>query len=165
MQMLKSILKSQYNASLEMMRRTIEACPDAIWTADAPNRFWHVAYHALFYAHLYSQPAEADFRPWARHRDDLQFLGPLPWPPHSLPEIGEPYSKAEVLAYLDECRAEVEKQVDGLDLEGESGFSWLEFSKLELQIYSIRHIQTHVGELSGRLLTEAGIEIDWAGTG
>ena len=36
-------------------------------------------------------------------------------------------------------------------------------NKLELQTYSIRHLQQHVGELSGRLDREANISIDWIG--
>jgi hypothetical protein len=30
-----------------------------------------IAYHALFYTHLYLQPAEADFVPWEHHRPAL----------------------------------------------------------------------------------------------
>jgi hypothetical protein len=35
--------------------------------------------------------------------------------------------------------------------------------KLELQFYTIRHLQQHTGELCERLGTEAGIEIGWVG--
>jgi hypothetical protein len=34
---------------------------------------------------------------------------------------------------------------------------------LELQIYSIRHIMQHTGELMERLGTRIGAEIDWVG--
>ncbi len=37
------------------------------------------------------------------------------------------------------------------------------FSKLELQFYTIRHIQQHTGEMMERLGTRAGAEIDWVG--
>ena len=50
-----------------------------------------------------------------------------------------------------------------LNLEATSGFEWLPFSKLELQIYTIRHIQQHTGELMERLGTRANVEIDWVG--
>jgi hypothetical protein len=50
-----------------------------------------------------------------------------------------------------------------LDLEAESGFNWLPFDKLELQIYNIRHIQQHTGELYERLGTSGSIELSWVG--
>ena len=58
----------------------------------------------------------------------------------------------------------MEEQVDSLDLEAESGFYWLPFDKLELQIYNIRHIQQHTGELCERLGARGDIEVGWVGT-
>jgi hypothetical protein len=61
------------------VKQTVEACPDEMWASDAyHNRFWHIAYHALFYAHLYLQPSEAEFRPWAKYKPDSQCLRPRP---------------------------------------------------------------------------------------
>ncbi|MCP4166874.1 MAG: hypothetical protein GY759_13420 [Chloroflexi bacterium] len=160
---IRTIIKSQYHASLDMLGQTIVKCPESLWQSKAPAAFyWHVAYHALFYTHLYLQPGEADFEPWAKHRDESQFLGSLPWPPHAEPKIPDPYTRDQVLEYLDFCHQQVDAQLDCVDLEGASGFDWLPFDKLELQIYNIRHIQSHAGELSQRL-AEAGIEIDWIG--
>ena len=98
---LKEVIRSQYAAALEMLKQAIAKCPDSMW--DDPNhknRFWHVAYHALFYTDLYVRPSERDFAPWDKHRDEYEFMGPLPWPPHKEPAIGEPYSKQDVLEYL-----------------------------------------------------------------
>lgn len=161
----RPVIQSQYRAALEMLRQAIDACPDALWAAPTTHpqsAFWRVAYHAVFYAHLYLQPREEDFRPWPGHRLESNFLGPLPWPPHDLPAPCDPYAKADVLAYLDTLAGDVGSVVGALDLEGESGFHWLPFGKLELQLYSIRHVQQHAGELSERLAAE-GIELDWVG--
>ena len=87
----------------------------------------------------------------------------MPWPPHNEPEIGEPYNQADILEYLALCQQQVEEKVASLNLDAESGFDWLPFSKLELQIYNIRHIQHHVGELTGRLGDKEAIEIEWVG--
>ena len=35
--------------------------------------------------------------------------------------------------------------------------------KLELQIYNLRHLQQHTGELMERLGSRAGIDVDWVG--
>lgn len=156
--------RSQFEASLEMLYQAIDKCPETLWNNPGDKtKFWHIAYHALFYTHLYLQGSEEEFVPWVKHRKDYNFMGPLPLPPHREPEIGEPYSKEEILSYLDVCREHVKSGTRQFDPDAESGFSWLPFSKLELQIYNIRHIQQHAGELMERLGTRANIEVDWIG--
>lgn len=151
----KEIIKSQYWASLEMLRGAVTRCPDSLWDNQADiNRFWQVAYHALYYTHLYLQPNEQAFVPWAKNK-----VGS-----HRLEKEAEPYRKEEILEYLEICREQVETQVSALDLEAPSGFEWLPFNKLELQLYTIRHIQQHTGELSERLSATGGIEVQWVDT-
>ena len=156
---LNAIIISQYLAALEMLKQAVVQCPDDLWNDAAhKNRFWHVAYHALFYAHLYLQPSEADFVPWSKHKAEAVSL-----------EKGEgeetavPYTQAEVLEYLAFCQQAILETVGKLDLHGESGFYWLPFSKLELQFYNIRHIQQHTGELFEQLGQHSGIELHWVG--
>ena len=157
-------LISQYLAALEMLKRSIVACPESIWdSADDKTKCWHIAYHALFYTHLYLQDSQHTFVPWPKHRDEYQFIGQVPWPPHAPPTIGEPFDKATVLEYLAYCQHQVEDRVPKLDLDAASGFDWLPMRKLELQIYSMRHLQQHTGELMDRLGSRAGIELDWVG--
>lgn len=159
----RDILISQYQASLAMLEQTISKCPESIWNSpEDKTKFWHIAYHALFYTHLYLY-SEQEFSPWSKHRPDYQYLGRIPRPPHSLPAIGEPYDKESVLEYLAFCQGQVAEKVPQLNLEADSGFDWLPFGKLELQIYNIRHLQQHTGELMERLGARAGIEIDWIG--
>jgi hypothetical protein len=161
---IKRIIKSQYLACLEMLKEAITRCPGALWDdQEHANRFWHVCYHVLFYTHLYLQDREEEFVPWTKHRNEYPFLGSLPWPPHREPDIGEPYSKEDILEYLEVCRNEVEQRVDRMDPDAESGFGWLPFNNLELQFYNIRHIQHHTGQLIDRLRTKADIGIDWVG--
>jgi hypothetical protein len=162
----KETIKSQYDASLEMLKQAIVKCPESRWAnQEDKNKFWHVAYHALFYTHLYLQPSGGDFTPWAKHRPEHEFLGPVPWPPHKQPEIGEPYSKEEILEYHQVCCQQVEEQVSSLNLDAESGFDWLPFNKMELQFYNIRHLQHHTGELCERLGAREKIDVDWVGRG
>jgi hypothetical protein len=159
----KTVIKSQYRAALAMLRQAIDACPDDVWaapTAPPQNAVWRVAYHALFYTQLYLQPREEDFRPWRGHREQSHYLGALPWPPHDKPKACDPYTKAEVLSYLDDLVGNIGPLVDAVDLDAESGFRWLPFTKLELQVYNIRHVQQHTGEVSERLASR-GMELDW----
>jgi len=161
----KKVIQSQYLAALGMLKQAVVKCPDSLWNAaEDRNKFWHVAYHALFYTHLYLQDAEKDFRPWEKARNEYQFMGPMPWPPHNLPKIGEPYTREDELAYLAFVREQVQVRVPALDLEASSGFEWQPFGKLELQFYNIRHLQQHAAELYERLGARAGIDLDWIGS-
>jgi hypothetical protein len=156
---------AQYRAGLDMVGQAIDLCPDELWLSNEyKNRFWHLAYHSLFYTHLYVQPAETDFRPWAKHVPNSNYLGPRPWAKDEPFEIPEPYAKPDVQEYLKLCRAEVEKQVPLVRFEDNSGFSWLPFNKLELQFYNIRHLQHHTGQLIERLRNVADIGVGWVGS-
>jgi hypothetical protein len=160
----KPALTSQYLASLAMLRSAAEACPDELW--DKPsyyNRFWHLAYHVLFYVDFYSSRSVEEFTPWTKFRPEYNFLDRLP-PPHTRPpNIGEPYSKAEVLEYADYLKELLPGRIDSTELEAPSGFPWLPFNKFELQIYSLRHLQHHAAQLIDRLRQENGIATKWVG--
>jgi len=144
---LHKVVQSQYLASLGMLKQVIVHCPEALWNAPgSQDEFWKKSYHTLFYAHLYLQNAEKDFVPWEKHRE---------------PDGGEPFTKDEVLAYLSFVEKQVIDRVPDTDLEAESGFHWLPFSKMELQFYNIRHIQQHTGELYERLGTHENVELHW----
>ena len=160
---MRRVINSQYLAALAMLEQTIERCPPDLWiNPQAKDQFWQIAYHALFYTHLYLQESEAAFRPWAKYRKDYHFLGPIPWEGNRMPEIGEPYTPAEVLDYLAFCRNEGQASLATMDFAAPSGFEWLPFSKLELQIYIIRHLQQHTGELGARL-SGRDVEVGWVG--
>jgi len=156
----KEMIKSQYYASLEMLREAIVMCPEAVWQSTVyKNQFWHIAYHVIFYTHFYLHLSEDDFVPWERHKGEYVSLEGS----QQGIESKGPYTKEEILAYLALCLKQVEDQVDALDLDTESGFYWLPFDKLELQIYNIRHVQQHTGELSERLGARGDIEVNWVG--
>ena len=160
-----TIIRAQYWAALEMFRLAIVQCPPELWNDPRDkNPFWHIAYHALFYAHFYLQKTEADFTPWTRHHRGYNFLGATPWPPHEPPKIETSYTRDELLEYLQICLTQVDELVPQLDLSAASGFHWLPFNKLELQFYSIRHIQQHAGQLMERLSARTGLEVNWVGT-
>jgi len=161
---INSIIISQYRASLKMLEQVIINCSDTLWAdEDYGNKFWQIAFHAIFYTHLYLAPSEEDFIPWGKHRDGYQYMGTFPWPPFDKPEIGEAYNKEDILEYLGVCEVEVAEKISRVDLGAESGFSWIPMNKLELQFYNIRHLQQHIGELCERLWDREQVEIDWVG--
>src|SRR5580692_1112825 len=139
---LRTVLKSQYHASLAMLREAIERCPPEEWLSTShKNAFWQVSYHALFFSHLYLQRDEAAFRLWEQHRGEGDGTA------------GDPYTQAQVLDYWEFCDRMIDDAVDALDLDStESGFSWYRISKLEHQFVNIRHIQHHAGQLIALIL-------------
>lgn len=165
---LRAALKSQYHAALAMLREAVESCPDDLWLSDAyRNACWQIAYHALFFTHLYLQENEAAFEPWEHHQSGVQHedgIGGRADPESDLPLLPRPYTKAEVLAYCTACDDMVDGAVDAMDLDSpESGFSWYRIPKIDHQIVNIRHVQHHAAQLADRLRASADIGVRWVG--
>ena len=145
-------IQSQYLAALKMLHQVVTDCPDSLWNDSTyRNPFWHVAYHSLFYTHLYLHPGLRSFSPWSKHRPEM----------HRLPTAGEAYSKAEILEYYELVCQDVAHMVPAAALEEPSGFDWLPFNRLETHFYNIRHIHQHIGELSERLGVTAEVDLKW----
>ena len=156
----KEIIKSQYHAALMMLKQALEICPDSLWLDQSyNNKFWHVAYHSIFYTHFYLSSSEQDFTPWISHRKEYISLEA----DEGKQDSTFPFSKEEILVYHRYLQEQIDDCVDALELEGESGFYWLPFNKLELQFYNIRHLQHHTGELYERLGEDANIDLKWVG--
>ena len=166
----RAALKSQYHASLAMLRNGVEQCPEDLWDSTGlTNEFWQIAYHALFFTHLYLQPRLEDFIPWPGHQGDVQhedgIAGP-PYPDTNLPLIPDPYSRDEVLTYCDYCIRLVDDAVDLLDLDSsESGFHWYSVPKLEHQLVNLRHLAHHTAQLADRLRNAGAPSLKWVRDG
>lgn len=163
-----------------MLRDCIESCPDRLWEAGLPasfpssgerineereaRTFWRVAYHCLYFTHLYAMPRKEDFKSWDKNQDQAWNI----WigPDEPIPPKETTYSREELLGYLDWMVEKIDGWVDAVDLDSqESGFDWYkDFPKLDHQILNIRHLGTHVGQLSERLMV-AGIDTKWTSRG
>ena len=157
-----SIVSSQIRAALRMLRSAIAACPDELWNRESDhNPFWVLAYHALFFAHLYLSPSEEAFEPWNHQVEGHAAYGRShlgDWTKLTLEDV---FSKADVLAYCDHIDHRVSELVESTPFDTESGFHWLKFSKGEAHLYNLRHIQHHAGQLIDRLRQEADIGSKW----
>jgi DinB superfamily len=161
---IREAILTQYSSALAMLEKAIELCPDTLWfsaSGSSPNRYWHIAYHSLFYVHFYLAPTEAEFVPWQHQRFGYNFLGAVPWKTEEPLKIDQPYTQTELLEYAAFCREEAAVRVPALDLEAPSGFHWLPFNKLTLQFYIIRHLAHHTGQLGERLRSQANIGLPW----
>lgn len=161
---LRPILTAQYEAALSMLRMCIAACPVDRWEDKIANgTFRWVAYHTLFFTDYYLA-SEAGFvmrdlnQLGGDERDDRPAAG---------------LDRSQTLSYLARVREHVPialaKETD-VTLRGESGFSWHKFTRGELHIYNIRHLQHHTGQLSAHLrrvgvVASHSNEVRWVGSG
>ncbi len=156
--LLKSIIWQQYGAAIDMLADDISLCPDQLWTAvvykDSNDvrygQFWFIAYHAIFYIDFYLA------------NSSLQFDPPLPFIRGGLPE--KPYSKDQILKYLDQCRIKCQAVIKSLTDEKASqicSYDWVKGSFLEMLLYSMRHVQEHAAQLSLLLGQHDVTGMDW----
>jgi hypothetical protein len=155
---LKKSIWRQFGASIDMLDDAISLCPDQLWTAilwddqDDPRygQFWFVAYHTLFWLDLFLTGSSEGFAP------------PAPFIRGALPE--NPYTKNEVSGYLKQCRQKCEALINALTDEKASQicvFAWMEPTFLELQLYSMRHVQEHAAQLNLLLGQNSVSGLDW----
>lgn len=165
-----AILKSQYHATLAMLREAVEVCPEDVWLEEEGQTApWQIAYHALFFTHLYLQTHLEAYEPWGGHQTGVQHEDGFPGPPlpgtdTSLPELPDPYTRVQVLEYWALCDGMVDTCVDAMDLtDAKSGFYWYKVSKLEHQLVNIRHLAHHAGQLIDRVRRRADLGTRWVG--
>lgn len=164
----RPVLKKQYHSALAMLRDAVEQCPDDLWFDNRhASACWQVAYHVLFFTHLYLHRDDASFVPWAEHQHDVKYPSAMKgdYADDSQPrELPTPYTRAQVLDYWAVCDAMVDEAIDGCDLDAEAcGFFWYSMGKLELQLVNIRHLQHHTAQLADRLRQQAGRGVKWVG--
>jgi hypothetical protein len=165
---LRLVLANQYRAGLAMVRDAVMRCPNAVWEQDAhDSAFWQIAYHTLYFTHLYLQPRVDDFVPHPGHQADVQHDDGLAGPPDPASErplLPTPYGKEHVLAYVDQLIANVADALEAIDLTAaDSGFPWYPVSKLEHQIINVRHLQHHAGQLTARVRDSGSGPVRWVG--
>lgn len=161
-----TIISSQIRAALRMLRLTIEACPDDLWDRKTDhNRFWVLAYHTLYFTHLYLSPSEEAFESYERQASGHPGYGKADLGDWTDLTPADTFSKEDVLAYYDHVYERVLTLVESTSFDRPSGFDWLKFSKAEAHLYNLRHIQHHAGQLSERLRQEANLGIRWVHNG
>jgi hypothetical protein len=90
------------------------------------------------------------------------FCTSAPFTRTALPE--QPYTKEQILAYLGSCRSKCRSTIEALTEEQAQQhcvFAWMEPSFLELQLYSLRHVQEHAAQLSLVLGQHDVTGVDW----
>jgi hypothetical protein len=164
----KTALWQQFGATLDMLENALLACPSTHWNGrlwsdpEDPEyaAFWSITYHTLFWLDLYLTGSHEGFAPLAPFVNRLD-------PASDLPE--RPYTRDELHGYLMHLRKKCQTTIAGLSDEKahqQVTFPWIEenpMSFLELQLYTMRHVQEHTAQLN-LFLGQNGIDgasIDW----
>lgn len=146
-QYVRTMLTSQFEAALCMLDQCVRACPPEHWEGKIANgTFRWAAYHTLFWMDLYlSLGDENEFVLRDLHRrggDERE------------PDACVGLSREETLEYVAICRR---KLLDTLaaktaeSLQARCAVSSRKFSRGELHLYNLRHVQHHVGQMSAYL--------------
>lgn len=166
MDSISSAFRSQYIAALLMLRNSIIACPETVWNDSSyGNRFWHVSYHVLYFTALYLSPSLQESNLWEKCRKTYQALSKWESEPDYDPEQNIPYTKEELLDFIEFIQLRLEVAFDEVPMDSSSGFPWISFNKLQLHIYNLRHLQHHTGQLTERIKQTTGKGIAWVGKG
>ncbi len=163
----KKLIANQFEAALCALSTCIDRCPDTAWNARVANyKLCQVAFHTLFYADFYLGPNEESFRRQPFHRSNEGFFGDYEEFEDRAPTAL--YDKASIKKYLEHCRNKASAVIaseTAETLSARSGFERLEFSRAEVHVYNIRHIQHHAAQLSLRLRLDANQDIPWIKSG
>jgi uncharacterized damage-inducible protein DinB len=145
MNYLNQILNNQFEAALAMLNQCIAACPPDHWEGKiASSTFRQTAYHTLFFVDFYLS-RENHFTLRDLHHQGGDERGPT---------VSPGLSKEATLAYLQICRLKMQATLAAESpeiLQSDSGFPYRKFTRGELHLYNIRHIQHHTGQLSAYL--------------
>jgi len=163
--LVRSSVTSQYGAALAMLRGCLDRADGSAWVAPSGRRpFWHVAYHTMFITDLYLSESADAFRPQPFHRANYDLLSVPVWAPERKLTAEEPYEPAVLAGYVDTLTAKMRAAVGAeteATLAGPSGFDWLPFTRLELHLYSTRHVQHHAGQLASTLRRLSDTGVPW----
>jgi hypothetical protein len=157
----RTILTGQFEAALCMLYDCVRKCPDAHWECKIANdSFRQIAYHTLFFVDYYQSQDESTFT-----LRDLHHRGG----DERLSTVSTGLTKSETLSYVTICRGKALEALAAETLESlqrESGFSNMPFTRGEMHLSNLRHIQHHTGQLSASLrrVVEDG-ERWWVKTG
>jgi hypothetical protein len=155
---LKTSIWQQFGAAIDTLEDALNLCPDHLWTGqlwhdpedERYGQFWFIAYHTLFWTDLYLYGSYEDFAP------------PAPFVRGKLPET--PYTKEQIRTYFEYCRRKCQATIEGLTDEQayrRCTFNWIEASYLQMQLYSMRHVQEHAAQLNLFLGQQGVTGQDW----
>lgn len=158
------ILTSQYKASLGMLRQALGRIPDEQWnTEEYNNPNWQIAYHVLWATKYYLGPNSETYVPFENAIEGAESLGGAQeWEnPDAGIDIEGFHTKEELVSYIENLESKLQSNIEKLSFNESSGFEWYPYSRLELHINNIRHIQHHTAQIIERLKSKKITGFNW----
>jgi len=163
--LLVKILESQYKPSLGMLRTAIEkSTNDELYSSEYSNPTWQIAYHTIWATKLYLGANYESYVPYSNAIGEAESLGGAEsWEnaDEGVSVVGQ-NTWEELVSFIESFVNGLTENLESLPLNGQSGFEWYAFSRLELHLMNIRHIQHHTGELIERLKIKGITGFPWA---
>lgn len=166
-ELFKTLALNQYQAALCTLEQCLRFCPASAWDdSDKDYPFSQVLFHTLFYTDYYLGKNRGELTLQAFHGENKRHFRD-----YEELEDREPvylYEQSFLELYLEHClkKSEIclEAETEG-SLAGPSGFERRNFTRMELHVYNIRHIQHHAAQLGLRIQYKTGRELAWVGSG
>lgn len=163
-QSIVAILASQYKASLGMLRQAVERVPEELWNSeDYSNPNWQIAYHAVWGVKFYLGATADSYVAFENAIEGAESLGgSQEWEnPDAGVNVEGFHTKGELINFISSLETELLSAIEALPLGAPSGFEWYPYSRLELHINSIRHIQHHTAQIVERLKAKGLSGFTW----
>jgi DinB superfamily len=164
---LRKLIIHQFEAAASTINACIDQCPDAAWNGPVVNlKFCQATFHALFYADYYLGQTEEDFRKEPFHRENAHVFRDYEELEPRAPVLL--YEKPWIKTYVQYCRKRCHEVVGAEtadELTAKTKFPRKDFSRAELHVYNIRHLQHHAAQLSMRLRLDSQTDIPWFSSG
>ncbi|GAA4445345.1 hypothetical protein [Novipirellula rosea] len=163
----RQLIANQYEASLCTLMHCAEECPDSHWNVlVARYPFSQVIFHTLFFADYYLGNDAESFRLQTFHTENRDLFSDYEQLKDQEPK--SVYSREQIEMYGKFCRdkasATIAEEAEQT-LCSEACFARRNFSRAELHVYNIRHIQHHAPQLILRLRIDTKVDIPWIDNG
>lgn len=167
-ELVKQTLLGQYEAALAMLKLRVEACPDEHWeTKVGEGMIRQDAYHVLFWTNYYLLEGESAYVPSEYNDRGGNELEPV---------MCQGLTRADTLAFIEYTHENIintlakatEASLQEICFTGI--FRRKPFTRLELHLYNMRHLQHHTAQMSMaiRKVSDANgldLKLPWVGSG
>ncbi len=161
----KTLIAHQFEAALCTLNACVDRCADTAWNSRVANyKFCQVVFHTLFYTDLYLGQDEESLPRQSFHLNNGPFFGDYEEFEDRAPV--RLYDKASIRIYLEHWRNKASAVIaaeTAATLSARSGFKSRDFSRAELHVQNIRHIQHHTAQIEPTVETrhERGHSLGW----
>ena len=140
----KQLIWGQFGAAIDTLENAIRACPANLWSDQSRfHQVWYMTSHTLFWLDYYLTEDTDDFNPPEPFGlEELDPAGVIP---------ARPYSKDELLTYLEYCRQKCRETIRTMTEQRATKlrkFKKADLTHAELLLYNMRHVQHHAAQIN-----------------